>query len=65
MLQVTAAEQALAGKLQSTPQWVQMRQLMQAKSQEVMQLRQRLAKYELQPTPSADASSLQAATDGF
>ncbi|WIA19164.1 hypothetical protein OEZ85_003810 [Tetradesmus obliquus] len=50
-----AAEQALTGKLQHTPQWQQMRQLLQEKSQEVMQLRQQLAKYQPQDVPNADA----------
>jgi hypothetical protein len=54
-LQARAAEQALAGKLQHTPQWQQMRQLLQEKSQEVMQLRKQLASYQPLDVPSADA----------
>jgi hypothetical protein len=55
-LQARAAEQALASKLQQTPQWQQMRQLLQEKSQEVMQLRKQLAAYQPQDVPSADAT---------
>lgn len=55
VLQAKAAEQALTGKLQHTPQWQQLRQLLQEKSQEVMQLRQQLAKYQPQDVPNADA----------
>jgi hypothetical protein len=51
----------LAGKLQQTPQWQQMRQLLQEKSQEVMQLRKQLASYQPQDVPSADATRIRSA----
>mmetsp|Transcript_19308 Transcript_19308/g.33336 ORF Transcript_19308/g.33336 Transcript_19308/m.33336 type:complete len:327 (-) Transcript_19308:235-1215(-) len=44
----------LEGKLQDAPQVKQLRQLMQAKSNEVVDLRRRLIKYEPQSVPSAD-----------
>jgi hypothetical protein len=62
-VQARAAEQALTGKLQQTPQWQQVRQLLQEKSQEVMHLRKQLARYQPQDVPSADGvqSCVQAA----
>uniref|UniRef100_A0A7S0WQH0 Leucine zipper transcription factor-like protein 1 n=1 Tax=Chlamydomonas leiostraca TaxID=1034604 RepID=A0A7S0WQH0_9CHLO len=49
------AHDILDGKLQEAPQFQQMRKMMQAKSQEVVDLRRRLARYEPQSVPSADA----------
>ncbi len=52
--QVRQLKDVLDGKLQDAPQVKQLRQLMQAKSNEVVDLRKRLAKYEPQAVPSAD-----------
>eukprot|EP00775_Hariotina_reticulata_P005051 gene5051-5292_t len=46
--EAAALQQLLDGKLQDSKQWQQLRQLMQAKSLEVVTLRQQLAKYEPQ-----------------
>lgn len=52
--QLRAHKDALDGKLSDLPQFQQMRRLMQAKSQEVVDLRKRLARYEPDACPSAD-----------
>ncbi|GLI62895.1 hypothetical protein VaNZ11_005715 [Volvox africanus] len=52
--ELRAAGEALNGKLQESKQFLQMKQMMQAKSQEVAMLRKRLEKYEPQNVPSAD-----------
>lgn len=56
-MQVKAAEQALAGKVQDSKQWQQMKQMMQQKSREVVELRRRLTKYEPEEISSADAGA--------
>nr|BCL66121.1 hypothetical protein [Volvox africanus] len=52
--ELRAAGEALNGKLQESKQFLQMKQMMQAKSQEAATLRKRLEKYEPQSVPSAD-----------
>ncbi|GLC50648.1 hypothetical protein PLESTB_000403000 [Pleodorina starrii] len=51
-----AAGEALNGKLQESKQFLQMKQMMQTKSQEAAALRKRLEKYEPQNVPSADTA---------
>ncbi|KXZ48479.1 hypothetical protein GPECTOR_27g649 [Gonium pectorale] len=53
--ELRAAQEALGGKLQESKQFVQMKQMMQSKAQEVAALRKKLDKYEPQAVPSADA----------
>ncbi len=52
--QVKESEEALNGKLQESKQFLQMKQMMQTKSQEVVTLRKKLEKYEPQNVPSSD-----------
>ncbi|KAG2492610.1 hypothetical protein HYH03_009026 [Edaphochlamys debaryana] len=52
--ELRAANDALNGKLQDSKQFQQMKAMMQAKAQEVAQLRKRLERYEPQNVPSAD-----------
>nr|BCL66246.1 hypothetical protein [Volvox reticuliferus] len=54
--ELRAAGEALNGKLQESKQFLQMKQMMQAKSQEAAVLRKRLEKYEPQNVPSADTA---------
>lgn len=54
-LQLAAAKEGLDGKLTDCKQYQQMKGMMQAKSAEVVALRKRLAAYEPQDVPSADA----------
>lgn len=49
--EIKQADAALAGKIQDSKQWVQMRKLMQVKSQDVVLLRKKLSKYEPQDVP--------------
>lgn len=58
--QIRAAEQALTGKVQASKQWQQMKQLMQQKSQEVVELRKKLATYEPEDVASEDAGAVPA-----
>lgn len=51
------AEDALGAKVNDSKQFVQMKKMMQAKSQEVATLRRRLAKYEPQDIPHADETA--------
>ncbi|KAL6755414.1 hypothetical protein V8C86DRAFT_3137777 [Haematococcus lacustris] len=53
-VQLHQAQSTLEGKLQESTQFQQMKKMMQAKSQEVVELRKRLLKYEPQSVPSAD-----------
>ncbi|KAJ9511962.1 hypothetical protein QJQ45_004452 [Haematococcus lacustris] len=53
-VQLHQAQSTLEGKLQESTQFQQMKKMMQAKSQEVVDLRKRLLKYEPQSVPSAD-----------
>ncbi|MEW5305844.1 MAG: hypothetical protein WDW36_008359 [Sanguina aurantia] len=53
--QLAAAKEGLDGKLTDCKQYQQMKGMMQAKSAEVVALRKRLAAYEPQDVPSADA----------
>jgi predicted ATP-dependent serine protease len=55
--QAKAVQAALDGRLQDCKQWQQMKKMMQAKGQEVVALRQRLAKYEPQEVPSAETGA--------
>lgn len=52
--EIRQLKDVLDGKLQDAPQVKQLRQMMQTKSTEVVELRKRLAKYEPQSIPSAD-----------
>jgi hypothetical protein len=53
-MQVRRVRDVLEGRLTEAPQFKQMRQIMAAKSTEVVELRKRLGKYEPQDVPSAD-----------
>jgi hypothetical protein len=54
LVQVRELKDTLSGRLQDSKQWQQMKRLMQAKGQEAVALRQRLAKYEPQEVASGD-----------
>ncbi|EFJ49393.1 hypothetical protein VOLCADRAFT_89775 [Volvox carteri f. nagariensis] len=54
--ELRAATDAIHGKLQESKPFLQMKQLMQAKSQEAAALRKKLEKYEPQNVPSADVA---------
>ena len=56
-MQAKAIQAALDGRLQDSKQWQQMKKMMQAKGQEVVALRQRLAKYEPQEVASAETGA--------
>ena len=62
-MQARRAEDALSGKVNDSKQFLQMKTMMQAKSQEAAALRRRLAKYEPPDIPQVDDSKALASCD--